>query len=332
MNAEIITKPIIPQELAAFMDTYPQYIIAGHQEPDGDCIGSCLALSAFLQRQGKKTILISQGPFKRPEIMRYKKEFLTEVPKNIDADTTGLCLVDCAELRRVGSIADGLNDFPVAVIDHHVTSKPLGTASLIMPEAPSATYLIQSLIEAVKGSVTAREAEFLFLGLCTDTDFFRHLDMRSQHVFEHVSRLVSAGANPSAVFTQMNGGRSLNSRLLLARMLTRMQRYYDDRLLISYETLEDAEEFGPNTRDSDLTYRIIQSIRGVEAVILIRQEDSEMCSVGFRSKDRIDVSKIAGQFGGGGHKNASGAYVQSTIEQLIPQFVQACKNQMEQQK
>jgi phosphoesterase RecJ-like protein len=107
-----------------------------------------------------------------------------------------------------------------------------------------------------------------------------------------------------------------------------MTRWYEGKLVVSFETLDDTAEFGQEGRDSDSLYQLIQSIEGVEAMVIVRQESETHCSVGFRSRDLVDVSKVATSFGGGGHKQASGLYIEGTIEALIPHFVEAFRDQL----
>lgn len=311
----------IPLHVTHFFEQFSTYIIASHREPDGDCIGSSLALSSFLERRGKKTILLSAGPFKRPEIKQYESRFIKEIDPFSISTETAVVVLDCSNLERLGDASKGLEKFPFLIIDHHATNESEHEYSLIDGSSPSTTLLVQSLIEHMNGPTTKDEASHLLFGLCTDTGFFRHLDERSAEAFASTSRLISAGANPKKTFSLMNGGKSFGSRILISRILSRMTPYYDKKLIVSYETLADTEEYGMEGRDSDTLYQLIQSISGVEAMVILRQETETNCTVGFRSLDRIDVSIIASHFGGGGHRQASGLSMEGQIEALIPQFV-----------
>ncbi len=317
----------VPPELLGFLSRYQTYILAGHREPDGDCIGSILALSSFLLRKGKKTILLSSGPFKRPEIKKYESLFKSAIDPEEMGDGTAVVVIDCSNIDRVGDAAKGLDRFPQAIIDHHATNDSDHEYAFVDGTAPATTLLIQSIIEASGDTPTHDEANFLLFGLCTDTGFFRHLDDKSAPAFEHTARLVRAGANPKKTFACMNSGKSFGSRILISRILSRMKPYYGGRLIVSYETIEDTEEHGLEGRDSDSIYQLIQSVAGVEAIVLVRQETESRCSVGFRSLDRVDVSKVASAFGGGGHRQASGLSIEGLIDDLIPRFVSAFGDQ-----
>ncbi len=318
----------IPASLKAFLSEYDTYIIAGHKDPDGDCITSSLALSSCLQRGGKNTVLISAGPFNQTEIKEYSRFFISELPPSLPKKTA-VVIVDCSELSRTGSISSELSAFPAVFIDHHATSSCCGEANLIDTKAPASAFIVQGLIEEIAGDLTQYEAEMLFLGICTDTGFFRHLDSSSAETFAAVSRLVAHGANPKQTFAKIKGGKSFNSRLLISSLLSKMQRYYDGKLIVSIQTLAETQQHCQEGRDSDSLYQLMQSIEGVEAIAIIKQETEKTCTVGLRSTDKIDVSTVASSFGGGGHIHASGFSGEFQADTLLPLLVEAFKPQFD---
>jgi phosphoesterase RecJ-like protein len=176
--------------------------------------------------------------------------------------------------------------------------------------------MIEKLITALGIELTKEEADLLLFGLCTDTGFFRHLTDKNACVFEAAARMVSCGASPKEIYKVMNGGKSLSSRLLLGNILSRTEPYFGGRLLVSHEKLKEFRKFGFEGRDSDSLTKMLLSIEGVEAVVIIRQECADNCTVSLRSADKIDVSQIAASFGGGGHKNASGLTMKGKISNI----------------
>jgi len=237
-------------ELRHFLEAYDQYVIAGHREPDGDSVGSCLALGSFLNRRGKKTILLSSGPFKRPEIRTYEQLFLPSFPDTANLEKTALVVLDCSNIERIGDAAEGLENLPTTIIDHHATNMASNILDYVDPASPATTILVQDIIESFGEKPSREEAELLLFGLCTDTGFFRHLDTSFPRAFESAARLVAAGASPKETFLHMTGGKSIESRFLIARILSRLQRFYGGQMIVSHETLEDTEAFGLEGRDS----------------------------------------------------------------------------------
>lgn len=305
-----------------FTNKYSDFVIVGHKEPDGDCISSCLGMQELLRQLGKKTTLISSGPFKRTETKKYESKFvntLNYVPQN--SDSTGLFILDCSELKRVGDIEEKINNLDYFIIDHHKTSDAEESKSIIDSSSPAAVYLVMQLFEALNIEITKNTASTLFFGLSTDTGFFRFLNDTQHEVFEAAARLVKKGANPRKTYDEMTGGKPFSTRKMLSILLNNAKQYFDGKLIITYETQEDTKTFGQNGRDVDSLYQLMLSTEGVEAVVCIKQETEQQCTVGFRSRDEIDVSAVAQVFGGGGHKNAAGLSVTDTIESLIPKLL-----------
>lgn len=315
--------PEVPQELVNFIKSGENFIIAGHKEPDGDCVGSQLALRSLLLRMGKKAVVCSPGPFKRNEIKNYAEQFV-DINEKKEKKNVRVIIVDCSGIERTGHLQEFLEKYPCAVIDHHdaVTHSKSTPQSPVYVDShlPSCALLIEKLITALDQKPTKEEAEFLLLGICTDTGFFRHLTENSSGVFKTAAKMIRCGASPKKTYQNMNGGKSLNSRILMGHILSRIEEYFDGRLLISYETTEEFKTFGHEARDSDAINKMLYAIEGVEATAIIRQENEENCTVSLRSVNKVDVAQIASSLGGGGHKNASGLTMKgdiSSVRQII---------------
>ncbi|GBU28060.1 hypothetical protein R84B8_01618 [Treponema sp. R8-4-B8] len=312
-NLEILE---VPEELVNFIKTCSKFIIVGHKEPDGDCVGSQLALRSALSRMGKEAIVCSAGPFKRAEIKEYTDQFVA-IPPEANKTNTKVIIIDCTGRERTGDFSELLSKFFCAVIDHHaaVTHPPstIEEPVYVDPNAPSCTLLIYKLINALGLELTEEEASLLLFGMCTDTGFFRHLTEKNAQVFECAAKLVSCGANPKKIYYKLNGGKTLPSRKLLGNILSRAESYFNGKLLLSYETLNEFQTFGFEARDSDNLNQLLLAVEGMEALVIIRQECADNCTVSLRSLDKIDVSQIAASLGGGGHKNASGLTMKGDI-------------------
>jgi phosphoesterase RecJ-like protein len=323
----LMANPVpVPQALLDFIKRGKKFLVLGHKEPDGDCIGSQLALSSVLRRLGKEAIPCSAGPFKRPEIGPYQERCILHIGAQ-EREGAWVLIMDCWALYRTGDLAAALEGLPQAIIDHHASGAYAeGTSEgvrYIDPTAPSVTFMTLGIIEALGLSPTKEEAELLLFGLCTDTGFFRHIDEQGAETFEYAARMIRGGASPKQVFQRIHGGKSLNSRILMGIMLSRVQVYFEGSLLLTTESYEDTQRFGLEGRDSDTLYQVLQAVRGVEAIVIIRQETPENCTVGLRSRDRVNVAEIAAQFGGGGHKNAAGCSIPGDIEAIRLQILRA---------
>jgi phosphoesterase RecJ-like protein len=309
----------VPQRVLDFISEGSFFLVAGHKDPDGDCVGSQLALGELLERLGKKVTLISEGPWERAEIASFRERFKNAVD-GYDRRDTRLIVVDCSALDRAGKLGTALAEFPTVFIDHHKTAAFTGLC-YSNPTAPASAVLVLALWEAFGIPLTLTAAEYMLFGLSTDTGFFRHLDADVEALAD-AQKLAAAGASLKKIFQAVNGGRTLNSRKLLGTVLATAESYYDGRLIVCTEEQKETERFGRGSRDSDMLYQLLQSIGGVEAIVVVRQEKPEKCAIGFRSKDAVDVSKIAAAFGGGGHKNAAGASVEGVIPELKARVIE----------
>jgi phosphoesterase RecJ-like protein len=216
-----------------------------------------------------------------------------------------------------------LTGLPQALIDHHSAGIHPGEGAVLFldPGAPSVTFMILALIEALGLSPSRGEAEHLFFGLCTDTGFFRHVDEGGEEAFSYACRLIRAGASPKKTFNAINGGKSFNSRILLGIQLSRAEEYFGGKLIYTSEEYEETRRFGLEGRDSDSLYQILLAAVNVEAIVVVRQETPEKCTVGLRSRDHVDVAAVAADFGGGGHKNAAGFAANTRIAELKPKII-----------
>jgi len=330
----------IPSELINFINDSSDFIIAGHKEPDGDCVGSQLALRSALLRLGKNAVACSAGPFKRSELRGYECQF---EKKPVMPDCSKVIIIDCSNIERTGDIKDYLKQYPCAIIDHHAAGGvpspnhlqkgsanfPVSTPQepvYVDSNSPACTLIIYRVIKALGLELTKEEANLLFFGLCTDTGYFRFLTEQNHSVFNTASAFVKCGANPKKIFNTIYNGRSLNSRIMTGRILSRIESHFDGKLLLSHETLEDFETFGLAGRDSESLNQLMLSVEGVKATVTIRQECADNCTVSLRSTNKIDVAKIASELGGGGHKNASGLTMKGDITSVKNILLDIFKN------
>lgn len=305
------------KEFENFLDNHNFFYVAGHKEPDGDAIFSCLGMAEILKSRNLDYQLLSAGSFKRNEIKPKAKLFSNEMRfiSEPERKKTGLIILDCSEISRLGDIEGDLKNLDTFIIDHHKTAAA-SENSIIDSSSPACCCLVQQIYEKLVGKLTQKSAEYFFFGLATDTGYFRFLDTTSAEVFRQTARLIEAGVNPRKVYDTITGGKAYSTRKLLGIMLDRAERRYNNKLVITYETMEDTKKWGQEGRDNDSLYSLLLSVEGVEAVLFVRQDTELTCTCGFRSRDAVDVSAIAAKFGGGGHKNAAGLSIDGKIKDV----------------
>lgn len=313
-------KPV-PRDLLEFIEMHDSFYVLGHKEPDGDCAASQLALVSILQRLGKTAFPLSSGPFSKPEVVSFERRFLTTPPPERDFERHATIIVDCSALARTGEIGEILPKTAMAFIDHHTGVDLRDAVSWVDERSASVCGMILVLMETLGLVPTQEEAATLFYGLCTDTGFFRHPDETGAEVFEIAARLIRAGASPKKTYAAMYGGKTLASRRMTGEILSRIESLYDGRLLVSTISLEDQEKHGKASRDPDVIYQLMMAVEGCEVAMLIRQENETGCTLGLRSRDRVNVAQVAAGFGGGGHRLASGATIPGRIDEVKQKLV-----------
>jgi len=307
---------IDPPGVRRFIEGRRLLLVAGHKEPDGDCVASQLAVAALAARLGTPTLLLSAGPFDRPEIEDLAGRFSASAG---DADLgpgAAVVIVDCSTPDRTGSLGPALAGLPSLVIDHHSAGEAYGDVRCIDPDAPSTTAIVLAIHESLGVPVDRDTARLLLFGLCTDTGFFRHLGPGSAETFRAVARLTECGTSTAEAFMMVYGRRTLAGRKLLARMLERTESLADDALLVSWQTLADREAVGTSHRGEEDLYRLLQTVKGNRVVAFLKEEQPGRWSVGLRSNPGIDVGAVAAGFGGGGHRQAAGCDLAGTLESV----------------
>ncbi len=313
----------VPQGIIWYIENHDCFYVLGHREPDGDCVGSQLALASFLKGMGKRVHVLSSGPFTRSEIVGFEGKFRDYAPPERDYERAAAIVVDCSSMSRIGIVSENMPKVPIAFIDHHASGEVPGDSDYLDHTAPAVTAMVFLLMEAMGHEPTKEEADLLFFGLCTDTGFFRHVDERGSATFDIAAQLVRAGASPKRTFFDINGGKSINSRKLLGEMLLRIEPYYEGKLLVSWVTIKDQQYYGMSSRDTDMLYQLMMSIAGCEACFVVKQEAENQCTVGFRSRETVNVADIAARFGGGGHRLASGLSTQGTVDTVKIKLIEA---------
>jgi phosphoesterase RecJ-like protein len=160
-------------------------------------------------------------------------------------------------------------------------------------------------------------AWWLMFGFCTDTGFFRHLESGSAPYFAAISRLLEYGISPKDIFMKMYGGKHPTSRIIIGKILSRATFSCEGRLCMCAEKRSDREGYGQEVRDSDSLYQLLLTVRDVEIIIYLREEDDGSVSGGIRTRNIVDAGKLAAEFGGGGHIRAAGFSTKMVLEQAL---------------
>ncbi len=301
-------------------------LIASHENPDADTLGSALALYLFLKKKGKRVMVGCKD--KVPHFL----DFLpgaNEVVRLPVAEVFSLAIVvDASGFYRVNA---DVKAFKRVRIDHHIGGDFYGEYDYIDPEAPSTTALIYRLLcQWDRSAIDKDIAENLYSGLATDTGFFKYSNTTAE-TFQLAKELVELGAQPNWTYVNFAERESINKMKLISKVLGTLSLYEDG--LVAGITILDRffKETGCEYPDSEGLVNYPRSLEGVEvAYAIIEKPDEGIWKVSLRSKGKVDVAKVAEALGGGGHKYASGCKIKaSSYEEALERLLKAIREGLE---
>lgn len=274
-------------------------VLLCHKNPDGDAIGSSLALYYAFKILGKNVdIVIGDAP-KRFSYLKGYSEILSY--SDVKYDTA--VIVDTATIERVNDISDILvNVNKKYVIDHHISNTNYGDVNCVF-KYPACCELVYYIIKQLGVPINSDIAEALSTGLLTDTGGFSHSDVLPS-TFAMASEL-SEIVNMYDIYKKALNSITMNQFEIKKIALNNLEFYSDGQIAYSFITKSDMEKTGVDENDCSILVNIPMEVDKVEVSILIRKYD-EQCRVSLRSVN-VDVNEILKKFGGGGHKNAAGA-------------------------
>ncbi|MGB9919474.1 MAG: DHH family phosphoesterase [Moorellales bacterium] len=309
--------------VAKILQECQEVLLATHQVADGDCLGSMLALYLALNGEHRRVWPVHPEPV--PETYRFLIGWpAIALPQNLDRLPSVAVVLDCTDLARVGSELEPLlARVPTLInLDHHAGNRYFGHLNYVRPEAAATAELVYDLLELMGIALSPEVALSLYTGLVTDTGCFQY-ENTSPRSHLIAARLLQAGVSPPEVHRKLWEEKPLPALRLLAKALPTLAFAADGRIAWVTVTREMMEEVqaGPEHCEGLIEYP--RSLAGVEVAILFRETGPGEVKVGFRSKQVVDVNRLAARFGGGGHRRAAGCRLHLPLEQAVPLVVNA---------
>jgi len=300
-----------------------RFLVSSHQRPDGDAIGSAMAMVLALRAMGKEATAVVDAvppvflrPFPGVGDMRVARES-TEI---VDA----ALVMECSTLARTG--VTGLDRSPVLNIDHHPGNARYGTIDWIDESAAACGEMVCTLIDALGVPLTPDIATHLYLAVLTDTGSF-HFSNLTPRTYEVARRCVEAGADPQWIARTHYDSNSLGRVRVFGAVLNAMT-VHDDRVAMLSLTRRQMADLGGADDDTDGLINFPLTVKDIQAVGFFREVGEGDWRLSMRSKGAVDIGAVARQFGGGGHRNAAGCSLrgegpalQATIAALLVEAV-----------
>ncbi|MCD8020281.1 MAG: bifunctional oligoribonuclease/PAP phosphatase NrnA [Clostridiales bacterium] len=302
--------------------------ISGHTNPDGDCVGACLGLYTYIRDQypGKQVDILLEPISKKFQFLKYAENIKQE--KNIEETYDLYFSLDCSDTERLSQFQEIFAEAKYKIcIDHHVSNTGFGDLTCVVPEASSTCEILFDLFDEKRISFDC--AQCLYLGLVHDTGVFKHSNT-TRHVMEIAGILIEKGVRPEFIIDETFYKKTYLQNQILGRALMESILLLEGRIIFSVLRNKDVITYGIQSEDLDGVIDQLRVTEGVECALLLFEKEEGVFKVSMRSNGGVDVSKIAQNFGGGGHVKAAGCTAQGNARDIINNISQLVEGQLEQ--
>jgi phosphoesterase RecJ-like protein len=295
-----------------------RFLLTSHARPDGDSIGSELAMAFALEALGKQVRIVNADA--APE---HYQDFpgmdRIEIADSVSADVDAVIVMECSDLTRAG--VAGLDRAFLINIDHHAGNRLYGAINWHDESAAACGEMVFDLIRELGVPLSLEIATHVYLAILTDTGSFHHSNI-TPRTFDICRQTVEAGVNPAAMARRVFDSNSFGKLKLIGALLDSMQLLDEGRLALLY--MDDAmlEICGCTNNDTEGLINLPLTAREIQAVVFFKAAPTGEIRVSMRSKYDVDVRQVAGAFGGGGHKNAAGFTVTGSLDEVRPRIVE----------
>ncbi|MCX7991366.1 MAG: bifunctional oligoribonuclease/PAP phosphatase NrnA [Proteobacteria bacterium] len=310
-------------EIKKTIDSCNSFIVASHIDPEGDAIGSSLAIYFALRDLGKKVCVYNESPL--PKILNFlpgSDKIVSEIYSPDEYDC--IFIVDCGDIDRIGKLSRRLEKLKIINIDHHSTNTTFGHINIVNRQASATGEVIFNFFNQLGFTITKEIAVNLYTAILVDTGSFRYSSTSSES-FEICSKLMKYGVEPWEVSKNIYESYPFERMKLLALVLDTLEVFINGKVAFMYVTKEMFKKAGAS---EDLTEGFVnfgRAVEGVEISVLCKEVEENVYKLSLRSKGLIDVAQLAIKLGGGGHRNAAGCKVRGSFYDVKEKVMNALK-------
>ena len=304
-------------------------LITSHRNPDGDALGSELALAALARELGVEAVIVNRDPAPAglSELPGAAGILVQEaLPEDFPAAYDLVAVMECPGPDRTGFAA--LAAVPILNIDHHPDNGLYGQVNFLDGDSPAVGEMVWKMFAAAHVMPSADTATCCFAALSTDTGDFRYANA-SQRAFLAAAEMVAAGARPEQVSMWVHERRSEASVRLLGEVLSTLELSCDGRLAVIQADAAAFARAGAGAEDTEDLVNVPRTIAGVEAVAFFKEAEPGTVRVSLRSRGPLDVKSVAAALGGGGHVNAAGCTIEGSLETARERVLPALRQLLE---
>jgi len=302
------------------------FVLTSHSRPDGDAIGSQLAMAYALRELGKVVHCVDSDPAP-PQFQTFAGVRQIEVAQSFSGPADAVIVMECGDLSRTG--VAGFEKYFVINIDHHPGNTLYGAINWFDESAAACGEMVFDVIEALNVKLTREIATHVYIAILTDTGQF-HFSNITPRTFEICKRCTEAGASPEGIARAVYDSSTLAKLRLTGAVLHTMELGARGHLACVHMSLEMMKETGSTYDDSDGLINMPLTVKDIDAVVFFKQIEPRGYRISMRSKGNVDVNRVANKFGGGGHRNAAGCSITGSYkevrEKVVAELERAIRN------
>ena len=316
-------------KLETMIDQAGKIVILGHVNPDGDCVGSCLAVYNYIKEwDSSKTVTV------RLERLPSKFSYLSgfdAIETEAGEGTYDLCIcLDSSDEERLGDFKSCFDRSAKTIcIDHHITNRGYAQENVIDGHASSACEVVYGQLD--ESRISKRVAECIYTGIIHDTGVFKYSNT-SRKTMEIAGRMMEKGIDFGTIIDGSFYKKTYMQSQILGRALLESITFLDGRCIFSVVRKKDMDFYGVEKSDLDGIVDQLRVIDGIECAIFLYETGIHQFKVSLRSNSIVDVSRIAAYFGGGGHVRAAGCTMSGSVHDVVNNLSAHIAEQLEQEK
>lgn len=315
------------REIADLLNRHHQFVITGHVNPDGDCMGSMLSLGTALRRLGKRVSIILEGPL--PESLhrlRNEWEYIYADDFHFDPADEVLLALDCGDEGRLPKFP--AHSLTVVNIDHHLSNTMYGTYNHVDEGAAAAGEIIYRLVRELGVEVDTQIAYYIAVAIVTDTGNFRYSNTKPE-ILRLAAEFLEMGVSTVEIYREFIATQSEGRIRLKGMVYSKFQTALAGQVAYIVIDRRMLEEVGATLDDAGSISGDLRDIRGVEVGFSVLEVEPGVVQLGFRSNFIVPVNKVAMAFGGGGHLRASGAQLEADLHEIPKRIIETIAEYLE---
>ncbi len=318
---------------AEIVNAGKRFVLTSHMRADCDAVGSELGMAEILETLGKEVAIVNGEAVPQHIAFIDPQQKVKVLGDDIDLATCAavdvVMVLDTSAWVQLGPMADVLRQTSATkiVVDHHVSQDDFGAECFKDTQAEATGRLVIEAADALGVALTPAMATPLFAAIATDTGWFRFPSV-DETTFAAIERLVASGARPHEIFAQLYERNTRERLLLRGQILANVESVFEGRLVFGQATQTDFESTGARPTDTEDVINMFLTVAGSQVAVLMLELPSGQIKVSLRSQGETDVRQVAEQFGGGGHRAASGVTLEGPIDEAKTRILDALRSAM----